>query len=198
MCNAGLSPWYPCFLIQVHPIKVSMKKKRRKEEDLGRVGRFLYGMSHWSVHVCEFARNALPLPNPNPITYTAELLPAILSVCPSSTFSLRIASARGIFYLGFDGIVQGVWRYFCGQAIPISTIVFISTQCRTKSRCCSSASATFADLPWQKASSSRWQGKHHTGTLLRPSILAGRVRYSGMIRSPPEPNTPSSRRLPHW
>jgi hypothetical protein len=33
MCNAGLSPWYPCFMIQVHPIKVSMKKKRKEEEE---------------------------------------------------------------------------------------------------------------------------------------------------------------------
>ena len=33
MCNAGHSPWYPCFMIQVHPIKVSMKKKRREEEE---------------------------------------------------------------------------------------------------------------------------------------------------------------------
>jgi hypothetical protein len=36
MCNAGLSLWYPCFMIQVYPIKVSMKKKRKEEEeDLG-------------------------------------------------------------------------------------------------------------------------------------------------------------------
>ena len=38
MCNAGLSPWYPCFMIQVHPIKVSMKKKKkRREQDSGRL-----------------------------------------------------------------------------------------------------------------------------------------------------------------
>lgn len=30
MCNAGQSPWYPCFLIQGYPIKVSMRKKRRE------------------------------------------------------------------------------------------------------------------------------------------------------------------------
>jgi len=37
MCNAGLSTWYPCFMIQVHPIKVSMKKKRRElDQDCGK------------------------------------------------------------------------------------------------------------------------------------------------------------------
>ena len=37
VCNEGLSLWYPCFLIQAYPIKVSMKKKRRElEQDSGR------------------------------------------------------------------------------------------------------------------------------------------------------------------
>jgi hypothetical protein len=42
LCNAGLSPWYPCFLIQVYPIKVSMRKeKRRRGQKMGRAARNL-------------------------------------------------------------------------------------------------------------------------------------------------------------
>lgn len=54
MCNAGLSPWYPCFMIQVHPIKVSMKKKKRKRRKIwGRTPR-TYRRHWWSVHACKF------------------------------------------------------------------------------------------------------------------------------------------------
>ena len=86
MCNAGQSPWYPCFLIQGYPIKVSMRKKRkRKGIRNGQSGRKFIGVGPWSVHVCNFQRRGMSEWN---IPETEEVGPSQLpvgSTAPSAT-----------------------------------------------------------------------------------------------------------------
>src|ERR1700753_2320774 len=69
MCNAGFPPWLKVFVISLGQVKVSMKKKKKREisKEMGGATRLYIGGS-WPVRSCKFFGRPAKLPDtPSPL-----------------------------------------------------------------------------------------------------------------------------------